>query len=126
MPDNYRQNLRIEADQVVCITDLDNSVQLGGRIADISPTGLRLMLDRKVAPGASVKVEWGKVLILGEIIYCFPHDRGFVAGLEIMHRMNDKEAFRSWNREVSETAAENRSSDAESSGGRSGLAHTKS
>ncbi|HPQ17311.1 MAG TPA: PilZ domain-containing protein, partial [Bryobacteraceae bacterium] len=40
------------------------------RIENVSGAGMRLLLDRPLALGALIKVEWDDVLLLGEVRYC--------------------------------------------------------
>jgi hypothetical protein len=45
--------------------------------------GLRLILKDKLPVGSSVKVEWKSAIFVGELIYCQPHGREFLAGLKV-------------------------------------------
>jgi len=57
------------------------------RIENVSGAGMRLLLDRPLALGALIKVEWDDVLLLGEVRYCEPAGTGYAAGLELEHAL---------------------------------------
>ncbi len=53
-------------------------------IHDVSRSGLRLALDRPIAAGTAVKVEFSGMIARGEIRYCIPmQGDSFRAGMRI-------------------------------------------
>jgi len=52
-------------------------------LADLSAHGLSLILKEDLPVGAIVKVEWGESGYDGELVYCKPHGREFLAGFKV-------------------------------------------
>lgn len=83
-----RAGPRYEAGQSARVTLLDSGSDVFTvRIANVSGAGMRLLLERPLAPGALAKVEWDDVLLLGEVRYCEPTSTGYAAGLELEHAL---------------------------------------
>jgi hypothetical protein len=81
---NRRSRTRFKTDltvKVTCPELPDQNVR--ARLADLSVHGLSLILKDKLPVGSSVKVEWGETVFVGELIYCQPHGREFLAGLKV-------------------------------------------
>jgi len=53
------------------------------RLADLSVHGLSLILKEKLPVPSVVRVEWGTVTFVGELVYCQPHGQEFLAGLKV-------------------------------------------
>jgi hypothetical protein len=53
------------------------------RLADLSVHGLSLIIKEKLPPASVVKVEWGIVQFVGELVYCQPRGNEFLAGLKV-------------------------------------------
>jgi hypothetical protein len=53
------------------------------RLADLSVHGLSLIVKDMLPVGSSIRVQWGSVAFMGEIIYCQAHGREFLAGLKV-------------------------------------------
>lgn len=63
---------------------VETGLPIRAEIHNVSRSGLRLVLDRPVAVGAAVKVEFSGMIALGEIRYCNPTRRdSFQAGMRI-------------------------------------------
>jgi hypothetical protein len=83
-----RRELRIETDQLVRITMLDESAaEFDGRIVNHSRTGLGVFLDRSVPTETPLKIVWDNRLLLGEVCYCRPEAQGFSAGVCLAHAL---------------------------------------
>ena len=79
---------RFDAAQTVRLTTLgEESERLDARIVNISGTGMRLLVDRMLAPGQTIKVEWDEILLLGEVCYCQPDAEGYAVGVELEHAL---------------------------------------
>ena len=79
-----RRDVRVSLDQTVRVTALGkNRQQIQGKAVDLSGRGIRITVPARVPPGAAVKIELDDALLLGEICYCRPCDRGFMIGVEI-------------------------------------------
>lgn len=77
---------RIEADQVLRLTTLDQQPQeMMGKMVNISIAGMRLFVDRPLALGLPLKLEWDESLLLGEVCYCQPVEGGYALGLQLEH-----------------------------------------
>ena len=81
---NRRNRTRFKTDLTVNLTCLEFKAYKGkARLADLSAYGLSLILQDDLPIGANVKVEWGESVRDGELIYCKPHGREFLAGLRV-------------------------------------------
>jgi hypothetical protein len=79
---------RFDVEQTVRLTTLgEESEQLTAQVVNISGTGMRLLVDRLMAPGLTIKVEWDEILLLGEVCYCQPDPEGYAIGLELEHAL---------------------------------------
>lgn len=54
---------------------------------NISEGGLRLLVDRPLAAGLPLQVEWDDILLLGDVCYCQPAEEGFAIGLKLEHAL---------------------------------------
>jgi len=81
---NRRSRTRFKTDLTVNVTcpDLPGST-LKARLADLSVHGLSLILSEELNIGSLLKVEWGTVTFMGELIYCQPHGQEFLVGLKV-------------------------------------------
>ncbi len=83
-----RTGPRFPIDQLVLVTVLDEcSDQFAGRVVNVSGNGMRLILDRPVAPGVPLKIECEETLLLGEVCYCEEVEGSYAAGLELEHAL---------------------------------------
>jgi signal transduction histidine kinase len=81
---NLRREQRFKVNQAVKVAVLGSSESLfPGRIADLSKSGMRLILDRFLQPGVAVKIEWHGHLALGSVCYCQKHGPSYAAGLQL-------------------------------------------
>ncbi len=90
---DLRRGPRYEVDQPVTVTDLETKQPFPGKLANFSTHGVRILLDRSVAPGAIIKIEWRSTLLLGEVIYCRQEGGGFAVGMELEDALYDTEAL---------------------------------
>jgi signal transduction histidine kinase len=97
-PSNLRREPRFTVNQPVTVTIIGSSDHpLTGRIADLSRSGMRLVLEKPLAFGSRVKVEWGGHLILGSVCYCQEHGSSHAIGLQL---------FSSWEHLTEEVLAQ--------------------
>lgn len=90
----YRREPRFEANQSVTVTDLEHpSPSFPGYLVNFSLQGIRLFMERGLAAGTAVKVQWPGTMLLGEVIYCRPSEEGYWAGLELVDALYDTEAL---------------------------------
>lgn len=84
-----RAGRRFDIDQPARLTLLDGNqaAAIAARVVNTSGTGLGLTLEEAVPPGASVRVDCGNALFLGEVRYCRPCGGGFSAGLQVEHAL---------------------------------------
>ena len=61
-----------------------------GHLIDISSSGIGLILEWFLNPGASLAVEWGETIVLGEVVYCVKEDMYFRAGLRTSYIILDR------------------------------------
>ena len=55
-----------------------------GTVLDVSRSGLRIALSRRISRGEQVKVKLHRNVIFGEVRYCRAVPKGFQAGLQIL------------------------------------------
>jgi hypothetical protein len=81
---NRRSRTRFKTDLTVNVTcpDLPGST-IKARLADLSVHGLSLIINDELNVGSLLKVEWGTVTFMGELIYCQPHGKEFLVGLKV-------------------------------------------
>ena len=81
---NRRNLTRFKTDLTVNLTCTEVKSYKGkARLADLSTHGLSIILKDKLPVGAIVKVEFGESIFDGELIYCKPHGKEFIAGLQV-------------------------------------------
>ena len=87
---NRRRRARFKTDLTVHVTCLDlPGFTKKARLADLSAHGLSLILEGKLNIGSSVRVEWGNCAFAGKTVYCRPHGREFLVGLEVHESIYD-------------------------------------
>ena len=97
-PSNQRREPRFKVNQAVTVTVFGSAENpLTGRIADLSRSGMRLVLDRTLPFGSRVKVEWGGHLVLGSVCNCQEHGSSCTVGFEL---------FSSWENLTEEVLAQ--------------------
>jgi hypothetical protein len=81
---NRRSRTRFKTDLTVTITcpDLPGHTTKA-RLSDLSVHGLSLILKVELPVGSMVKVEWGNATFIGELVYCQPQGKEFLAGLKV-------------------------------------------
>ena len=81
---NRRSRTRFKTDLTVNVScsDLQNG-RCKARLADLSVHGLSLILKEKLPSATQVRVEWGTVTFMGELVYCQPHGQEFLIGLKV-------------------------------------------
>lgn len=83
-----RAEPRFDAEQIVRVTTLgEHSEEFLAQIVNVSGTGMRLLVDRLVPAGMPLKIEWNQILLLGDVCYCQPAERGFSIGLQLEHAL---------------------------------------
>jgi hypothetical protein len=81
---NRRNRTRFRTDLTVTVKCLGfRSGSCKARLADLSVHGLSLILKEKLPTASLVTVEWGTAIFTGELVYCRPHGREFLAGLKV-------------------------------------------
>jgi hypothetical protein len=81
---NRRNRTRFKTDLTVTIScDELRAGSCKARLADLSVHGLSLILKEKLPVASQVKVKWGTVTFSGELVYCQPHGKEFLAGLKV-------------------------------------------
>jgi PilZ domain len=81
---NRRNRVRFKTDITVKITTLDEpEASYKGRLANLSAHGLSLIMTEELPTGSVVRVEWGKTMFVGEVIYCQVHRDEFLVGLQV-------------------------------------------
>ena len=81
---NRRNRTRFRTDLTVNVGCAD--LQTGSckaRLADLSVHGLSLILKEKLPVGSIVRVQWGTVTFMGELVYCQPRGQEFLVGLKV-------------------------------------------
>ncbi len=67
--------------RVTCLTPPGAPIK--GRLANLSAHGLSVILSHELPAAAAIKVEWGVYQFVGELVYCQPHGKEFIAGLNV-------------------------------------------
>ncbi len=81
---NKRNRVRFISDipvKVTCLTPPLPPVK--GRLANLSAYGLSVIVGKELPHASSIKVEWGGCQFIGELVYCNPHGKEFLAGLNV-------------------------------------------
>lgn len=60
-------------------------------ILDVSCRGMRLELKQALTPGDSLRIELRDLSILAELVYCYPRDSGFEAGIQFSRALNNED-----------------------------------
>ena len=81
---NRRSRTRFKTDLTVKVSCADLRIDsCKARLADLSVHGLSLIMKEKLPSASMVKVEWGTVTFVGELVYCQPHGYEFLIGLKV-------------------------------------------
>ena len=83
-----RRDVRVRLNQAVRVTCLSANCHMQGRAADLSLRGIRILIPARLAVGDPVRIEIEDALLLGEVCYCQPYDRGFMIGVQIDQALN--------------------------------------
>ncbi len=67
--------------RITCLTPPGKAIK--GRLANLSAHGLSVILNRELPPASTIKVEWGTYEFVCELVYCQPHGKEFIAGLNV-------------------------------------------
>ncbi len=88
-----RAGLRVEVDEPVEVTRLgeENATPFPGWIQNLSQAGMGLRVGQPVAIEAPLKIEWGRMMVLGEVAYCRPSGSDYLVGVELAHTIFDTE-----------------------------------
>ncbi|HEV2172110.1 MAG TPA: hypothetical protein VGR71_01010 [Nitrospira sp.] len=88
VPVDQRSQLRIDTNEPVFVTLLGESeIRLVGRITNYSHQGMGLHIREPAPIGGAVKIEWGNVLLLGDVCHCQADREGFAIGLWLEHAL---------------------------------------
>ncbi|HWD00137.1 MAG TPA: PilZ domain-containing protein [Candidatus Sulfopaludibacter sp.] len=75
---------RFATDQSVTITTLGNQrFQQSGLVRNFSETGLGLLVQTEIPAGMAVRIELEDSILLGEVMYSRPLEKGFFAGVHL-------------------------------------------
>ena len=66
-----------------------NKPSRGGRVADISGRGLKLLVESPLGAGTLIRVDAGQLMLLGEVCYCRPDQGQWAVGVELEHALAD-------------------------------------
>jgi PilZ domain len=76
-----RFHQRFSSDLPVLLTQLDDATESFGRLEDISDSGICLLFQAPLEPGAIVKLEILGLTLYGHIVYSNPEDSAFRTGI---------------------------------------------
>jgi hypothetical protein len=97
-----RREPRIRAYETVNLTVLgDAGYSTPANAIQLSPHGMRLVLDRPIPVNAAIKVVCDDWLGLGEVCYCIEERGHFVVGLQLDHALIGLEDLTIRNRDLS-------------------------
>ena len=60
-------------------------------LVDVSPTGIRLLLNDRPDSGQVIKIDAQDFKAVGEVTYCQPHERQFIAGIRFISILFNKQ-----------------------------------
>lgn len=81
---NRRNRTRFKTDLTVTVTCPElKAGSCKARLSDLSVHGLSLIMKEKLPVASLVCVEWGTARFVGELVYCQPHGREYLAGLKV-------------------------------------------
>lgn len=81
---NRRSRTRFKTDLTVFVACSDNpDIPIKARLADLSVHGLSLILNKQLRIGSIVRVAWRSATFIGEVVYCEPQQKEFLAGLKV-------------------------------------------
>ena len=86
---------RFEADHRLRVTVLrPEPEEVDATIVNVSKTGMRLLLERPVAHGTPVRLEWEDVLLEGAVVYCQSLEQQYAIGLQLACPLLDTQLAR--------------------------------
>ena len=84
-----RRDVRVNLYHTVLVTPLGgNGQRMKGRTADLSGRGMRILVPAGIAVSHPVRIDLDDAMLLGEVCYCQPYDRGFMIGVELDQALN--------------------------------------
>jgi hypothetical protein len=87
-PGERRQEVRVHPDAITATVTINASTLLAA-VLDISLSGIRLSLDRFVAPGAELTVSFSRTIAIGEVRNCRQEPDGtYQAGVKLHDVLN--------------------------------------
>ncbi|MEO7652616.1 MAG: PilZ domain-containing protein [Bryobacteraceae bacterium] len=110
-----RAEVRVEADEPVVVTRLGpgRHPPFPGWIQNFSRRGMGLRIAQPLALSTPLKVEWGRMMVLGEVSHCSRSGTNYLVGLELAHTIFDTEELaRLANRLLEEGSASGDTADA--------------
>ncbi len=97
-----RREPRIRAYETVNLTVLgDSGFTTPANAIQISPHGMRLVVDQPIPVNAAIKVVCDDWLALGEVCYCQSQREHFVVGLQLEQALVGLEELAAQNRDLS-------------------------
>jgi hypothetical protein len=82
---NSRDEHRYDTDQPVVLTILGNpDVRVLCRVVNVSRSGMRVAVDRQVACGAAIRVEWDKHFLVGKAVHVSRKGGEYFVGLQLL------------------------------------------
>jgi hypothetical protein len=102
-----RREARIRAYETVNLTVLgDSGFSTSANAIQLSPHGMRLVIDRPIPVNAAIKVVCDDWLGLGEVCYCRQEREHYVVGLQLEHALVGLEELTARNRDLSTDVAQ--------------------
>ena len=81
---NRRNRTRFKTDLTVNVSCSDlRTGSCKARLSDLSVHGLSVISPEKLSAACLVKVQWGTVTFMGEVVYCQPRGQEFLVGLKV-------------------------------------------
>jgi hypothetical protein len=102
-----RREPRIRAYETVNLTVLgDSGFSTSANAIQLSPHGMRLVMDQPIPVNAAIKVICDDWLGLGEVCYCRQEREHYVVGLQLEQALVGLEELTARNRDYSENGAD--------------------
>jgi hypothetical protein len=90
-----RAQARFPADQPLRVSMVTPVIEpLVALVVNVSRTGVRLLLERPVAHGTALKLEWEDDTLFGSVVYCEGIEAQYAIGLKLEQPLPDTQLAR--------------------------------
>ncbi len=100
-----RREPRFDCRQKVRLVNLGTDEEMEATLANVSGRGMQLRTARRIALSTPVRVDYGEILLLGDVCYCQTEASGFLCGIKLAHTLSGGAALSNLMRQVGQDSS---------------------